>query len=406
MLKINDGSNNGTSPKFQARYQIQRHDYQLHENRPLENNGMVKPFMKGLLIHVAIIGVIVVGNMTSNMGNSQPMVETSLISANELAGVQSQIAQSRKQAKKAGKTGKSSAKPTAKSTPTKANFTPRFSAQNPPQTANNNATAEVQSGFKKFAQSVTNIFSGKSNPQTNEQPVTIVEEQVEKQVATKKAEKPKPSKEVMNRKEKLMERELEFQKELEKFTREEEEKARKARGEPEEIRIMDEQELIEAFKEKQQKIDNIVSEQTQTQEEIEKQRQEDLIAQELNKKILTEKQGEDGDDGDFEPVKKMSIGVPSSQRGSSNRKANTLQLVANKVRRYLHPPTNSGGDTSEARITVNARGEVIRVYVTGNNTYLNRAVEQAVKSASPLPIKSNDRYYPVFSIGFDGQGNQ
>ncbi len=402
MLKINDNSlKNGTQPKFQARFQIERHDHQLHENRPLENNGTVKPFFKGILVHLGIIGVIVLGNLTSNRGNSTPMVETSLISANELAGVQSQIAQSRKQGKKAGKIGKSHAqlsKPIDMTKPIVAR------TNTAPQ--QHHATAEQPSGIKKFAQSVTEIFAGKSSQ--SEPPVTIIEEQVTTKTEKKeKAEKKlKPSKELLQQKEKLKEREVQFQKALEQFTKEEEEKARKARGEPEERRIMDEQELIEAFKEKQQKIDNVVQEEKQTQAEIEEQRLQDLATQELNKQILTEQQGEDGDGEGFEPVKKMSMGVPSSQRGSSHRKANTLQLVANKVRRYLHPPANSGGDTSEARITVNARGEVIRVYVTGDNKYLNRAVEQAIKSASPLPITSNDRHYPIFSIGFDGQGNK
>ncbi len=393
MLKINDSSQRLSAKNIsEQRFQIQRYDKQLHENKPLENNGTIKPFAKGVLIHLGIIGVIILGNLTSNRGNSQPMVETSLITANELAGVKSQIAESRKQAKKSGKIGKSHVKPVTKPIVNRNNNNFTATPQNTPP-------KEAQTVIKKLTQSVTEIFAGKSKPTETEHAINVTEE-------TKTLEKPKPSKEAIERQKKIAEREAEFKKTLEQFTKEEEEKARKARGEPEERRIMDEQELIEAFKKSEQKVENIVQEKKQTQAEIEQQRLEDLAMQEINKQILTEPQGEEGDGEGFEPVKKMSMGVPSSQRGSSNRKANTLQLVGLKIKRYLHPPTNSGGDRSEAKITVNARGEVIRVYVTGSNTYLNRAVEQAVKAASPLPITPNDRHYPIFSIGFDGQGNQ
>ncbi len=398
MLKINDDSSRlSTSHVMRPKFQIQRHDKQLHEDKPLENNGTIKPFLKGLFVHTVIIVVIVLGNLMSNIGNPKSMIETSLISSNELAGVQRQIAKSRRQAKKAGKTNPTSTTnmiDVGKSNITRTN---NIAQKTTPQVINNQSETE-ETGIKKLAQTLTEIFASKDTP--NESKILTTEQE---NIPTR--EKPTPSKEEVARQQKIAERKTELKKALEEFIKDEE--ARKARNKMEERRIIDEKELMEAFRESEKNIDNVVQKKKQTQKEIEQQREEDLATQQLSEQILTEQQGE-GDESGFEAVKTMSLGVPSeeSEASASSGKANTLQAVANKIQGYLHPPFGSGKDTSEAKITVNKKGEVIRVFIEGKNKDLNRAVEQAVNSASPLPIGADDKHYPIFSITFKGEGKE
>ncbi|MBS9779104.1 MAG: TonB C-terminal domain-containing protein [Moraxellaceae bacterium] len=397
MLKINNNASPvSTSHIVRKKFQILRHDKQLHEDKPLENNGKTKPFFKGIFLHLGIVGVIILSAVISNlMGNSPTMVETSLISANELANVQRQISASRRQAKKAGKSLGTV------STNVQANqqSAPNVTTQNTPQ-------IEEQTAIKKLAKSLTEIFAGNDSSSHNEPPITV-----EEHVKSEKVEKPQPSKEAIDLKKKLAEREAQFKKALQSFTQKEEEKTRKKmQAEQEKRQVINEQKLIESFKEKQNNIEKVVvKEKKKTQEEIEKQKQEDLATQQRNEKILIEKYGEnnEGDASGFEPVKSMSLGIPSAGGDATESKANALQAVATKIQRHLHPPFGSGGDISEAKITVNSRGEVTRVYISkGENGDLNKAVEQAIYSASPLPIDSDDKHYPIFSITFKGEGDK
>ncbi len=388
MLKINDTAlGSSTKNTIKQKFQIQRHDKQLHDAKPLDNNGTTKPFIKGLFLHVGIIGVIILGSLISNIGNPNSMIETSLISSSELAGVENQIAESRKQAKKAGTMGQNSAKSTT-----------QMANVNKAMTTTNAVNNETETGIKKFAKSVTEIFSGKDNSSENE---TIIIEEIKTQVE----EKSKSLTEAINRKD---EYEVQYEKDLKAFVKEEQEKARKAEIEAKERQIIEEKALIKAFRESEQNIDNVVQKKKKSQKEIEEQREEDLARQQANEKILAEQQGQygTGDASGFEPVKSMSLGIPDGEEGTSKGKKNALQAVANKIMRLLIPPAHSGFYTSEARITVNARGEVIRVIATGKNVYLNKAVEQAVMRASPLPITANDRHYPIFSIEFQGRGEK
>ncbi len=87
------------------------------------------------------------------------------------------------------------------------------------------------------------------------------------------------------------------------------------------------------------------------------------------------------------------------------QKDEVLVKVANKIYRYLYPPVDSGHDYTHVTITVDKHGKVIKMLIKGSNSYLNRAVEQAVNSASPLPITPKDKFYPTFRILFEGRGN-
>ncbi len=83
-----------------------------------------------------------------------------------------------------------------------------------------------------------------------------------------------------------------------------------------------------------------------------------------------------------------------------------LVKVANKIYRYFHPPVDSGNDYTHVTITVDKHGKVIKILINGANPTLNRAVYQAVNSASPLPITPKDKFYPTFRILFQGVGNR
>ncbi len=237
---------------------------------------------------------------------------------------------------------------------------------------------EISTSNSTLPVAILTNTSAKNMAQKSANIHTVIEQEKDKTV-----EKLKPSKEDIAQPHKLIESTAETKKVIQKFITEEKQKPQKSTNQTKEREIIDEKELIKAFKEKQQDIDKIVQEEKQKQ--IEQQRLEYLVTQEINKQLL-----------------EKNIATPSSTQGQ----VSTLQLVAQKIQYYLDPPYGSGNDTAKATITVNSKGEVIRVYVSeGENSKLNRAVKQAIYLASPLPITSDDKHYPVFSIYFVGRGN-
>lgn len=101
-----------------------------------------------------------------------------------------------------------------------------------------------------------------------------------------------------------------------------------------------------------------------------------------------------------------STSSPNTGRSKSaggSRGASNSEII-NLIRRNYNPPTAAKGSTQRATlsITVNASGDVVNVSASGSDSAVNEAARQAVLSTRNLPIDTDDPKYPTFTIQFNG----
>lgn len=101
-----------------------------------------------------------------------------------------------------------------------------------------------------------------------------------------------------------------------------------------------------------------------------------------------------------------STSSPNTGRSKSaggSRGASNSEII-NLIRRNYNPPTAAKGSTQRATlsITVNASGDVVSVSASGSDSAVNEAARQAVLNTRNLPIDPDDPKYPTFSIQFNG----
>ncbi len=387
-----------------SRFKIEVFDNQLHTYKPLDSNGVAVPLMKGILVHVVVVGIFIFGSLSLPIDEPQPLVETTLVTPEQLASIQSQILANRSATASnhdantlnpntspqalANTKNKAvnKASHTAKTTSNKAKNSQSTANKNSPT---NNTTAKNSSATKN---------NSKANASTTK-PATPTDSNTATQI--------EPSAEAVERNKRIASRQSQFEQALKAFTKEEEDKIKakkQQRLDAKRKKAQQERELVEVFK-------KVESESKDADKDSNKNSQQTA---ENTKTDQTKKASNSTNTDTKRTLDKATQALANtvfSEKSYQNQGLNKTQttrlgLAVNKIGRHLHPPANSGKDTTIIRITVNANGDVIRVFSTGRNPALNRAVEQAVQDASPLPISPNDIYYPTFSIEFEGKGDQ
>lgn len=345
------------------KFKIESYDAQPHNTHyPANIYQLFLSFFKGGFVHIFILAIIIFLNASPTFIEQQPLVETSLIHQNELVSIQSQIKASRSEASKKDK------------------HNPKAAAV----TSSNNSSIKQSN--------VLNAKAPKIDP--------VDEPSKVNDVNMNDTSKITPSKEALERDRMIAERNKEFEQALEKFTQEEEAKIKQRRQQKldaQNLEMQKQKKLIQIYKEAENEVDNIVKKNRESLQKALDENKKRNSKSETNKNFDLS-QGIVAVDS-FSSYDSRDIGANKSQTTNIN-------LAASKIQRHLNAPMNSGKDYSSVRISVNEQGDVIRVVASGSNEDLNKAVEQAVRDASPLPISLGDRYYPSFSMKFEGKGNQ
>ena len=319
-----------------------------------EGNGLTLPTLLSLLAHGLVIGILIYTyqNMDVETAGS---IETTMVSPEQLAGMQGQILANRAAAASAmqAESGSSSS-----ATPTEA-----FDSSSPPNPSQSNT------------QSVP-VFT-RSN-ESSSAPMLMSEEQHQR-LLEQNQDYERSMAEWASR---LDESVLEEHDQIEKEKRQQ---------------LIEEQKTLGDFRNKQNNPPKI-KRPTATDRNIEINTGSSGNSGQ-NLSLSSDGQSSlSGDSTTSSPSKGSSRSASSGARGASNSE------IINLIKRNYSPPTAAKGSTQRTTltITVNASGNVINVTASGPDEAVNEAAKQAVLSTGSLPIDADDPKYPTFTVQFKG----
>ncbi len=376
---------------------IQPHDVQMHKDVSLDDDGISTPFAWSLAIHVGIIAAIIVSNLLPDI-RQQPPLETTLINADQLATIKSQVLANRSQAMKS--------KVNDPNTPTQAT------------SASNNSEDSLSSKITSKLSSLTKTDSSQPNkqqtsqqqeikqrvdvtlpdPNTNNANDTPVFEKSPETIAFEKKMAETLKQHDLAMKSFETEAERKAQAKLRAKAEAEEKERQKIRQRVEEIKALE----AEAKIENKPTTDESVNEQAVSNQAVADHETELKANKSMTNSLIANGVAELAS-------KQLNAGISGEEKysmGASVTQTNSGSMATAKIKRKLLPPTGSGYDSTTLTVTVDEGGRVIRASAMGTNSALNQAAEQAAIDASPLPVKLGEPDYPTFVVKLHGRGNK
>ncbi|WP_227430478.1 cell envelope integrity protein TolA [Psychrobacter sp. I-STPA6b] len=103
-------------------------------------------------------------------------------------------------------------------------------------------------------------------------------------------------------------------------------------------------------------------------------------------------------------IKGSATGTARSTSGGARSSGNNHSAIESRIMSKFVPPANTANQRTVLRVEVAVDGTVLTATANGGTASLERAAVKAAYDASPLPIDSNDSStYPVFTMGVRGK---
>ncbi|WP_435949024.1 cell envelope integrity protein TolA [Psychrobacter sp. DM8] len=323
-----------------------------------ESNGLTWPMFLSLLAHGVVLGLLIYNYQTPVI-ETAGSIETTMVSPEQLAQMQSEILANRAaaSAQQASDNPSSSINTDATSEPVNPNIYSSDSSQ----------TSETAS---PTSQSVPVFLQSDDGTDT---PILMSQEQQERY--TQQSE--------------------EYQRQLAQWSAEQQAITEERLKRIEQRKQQDDQAVenrLKTFRDKQLNPPKI-------EKPTVKQRNIEITSGSAGKSFSLS-DGESTVSGDSATTSSKS-GNSSSASGS--RGASNSEII-NLIKRNYQPPVAARGSTQRSTLTITVRsnGDVANVTASGPDSAVNEAARQAVLNTGNLPIDTDDPKYPTFNIQFKG----